>query len=273
MTTHALLALAQNGLDYDQLLYRWAHIVGGVIWLSMLFSFTLVHTHAVAALDADLRKKVIAEYVPRTMFWFKWAALMTWFTGVALLMTLYYSSKSSPLMFASTSEFAGQHMPWGQIGIVFGTLLGLFVVYDLLARGAGKRAELSFIAWAAVALGYGCFLDAYLQMSNRAILIHIGALFGTVMTANAWMYIAPGFERVAAAAREGRAPDPADLERAGVRSRHNLFMATPLLLLMVAVHQERLLGTEHWQLPIAGLLLLGLGLGWSLRRFSAYVQG
>lgn len=271
MRLNSGLALLQQGLDYDQLLYRWVHVIAGVVWLAMLYSFTLVYTHSVAALQADVRKQVALQYIPRMMFWFKWAALMTWLTGAALLMKLYYSSKAAPLMYASTSEFAGTHMPWSQVGQAFGLLFGLLVVYELLARVAGKYAELSCVAWAAVAVGYGCFLDSRLEMSHRAILIHIGALLGTAMAANAWMHIAPAFERSVAAMREGHAPNQADLARAGVRSRHNLFMSMPLLLLMLSVHQERLLGFERWQIPIAGLMIVGLGIGWSLRRFSAEV--
>src|SRR5688500_16666211 len=175
----SLSLLAPDALDLDQLTYRWVHLIGGIVWMAMLYGFTLVHNNAVAALDADARRKAIPEYVPRTLFWFKWGALVTWVTGVALLMKLYYSSKSAPILYAATSEFAGQHMPAGQWGMAFGGLLALFLVYDLVARFGGKHAELTYLLWAAVAVGYGCILDTYLDMSNRAILIHVGALIGT----------------------------------------------------------------------------------------------
>jgi len=272
MESLALWSVIADGLDYDQLLYRWVHLIGGVLWLGMLFSFTLVHQNAVAALDPAQRPKVAPEYVLRTVFWFEWASLATWLTGVALLMKLYYSSKAAPLMYASSSEFAGVNMPWSEISVVFGLLFALYVVYELLSRGAGKHAELSHLAWCAVAVGYGCYLDSYMQMSNRAILIHIGALLGTTMVANVWIHISPSLRRSAAAVREGRAPLAADVERAGVRARHNLYMATPLLLLMVSVHQERLLGFERWQGPVAVLLGLGLCVGWALRAGSAHVR-
>lgn len=265
--------LGAGGLDYDQLLYRWVHLIAGVVWLAMLYSFTLIHANAVTALEADVRRKVIPEYVPRTMFWFQWASLLTWLTGIALLMKLYYSSRSSPIIFAATSEHAGEHMPWSLIGQAFGGIAVLFIVYDVIARAGAKFAELSYIVWAAIAVGYGCFLDSYLHMSHRSIFIHIGGLLGTAMVANAWMTIVPCFRRIVAAAREGKAPDQKDIDRAGVRSRHNLYMSTPLLFLMVAVHQEQLLGYERWQVPIAGVLLLGLAIGWSLRRSSASVGG
>ena len=261
------------GLDIDQLLYRWVHLIAGVVWLAMLYSFTLIHANAVTALEADVKRKVIPEYVPRTMFWFQWASLLTWLTGTALLMKLYYSSKSSPIMFAATSEHAGEHMPWSQIGPAFGCLFALFIVYDVMARVGSKFAELTYLLWAAVAVGYGCYLDSLLHMSHRAIFIHIGALLGTAMAANAWMTIAPCFNRIVAATRAGHAPDPKDIVRAGVRSRHNLYMSTPLLFLMVAVHQEKLLGYEQWQIPIGAVLLLGLTIGWTLRRSSASVRG
>ena len=134
MDSLAQWSLLADGLDYDQLLYRWVHLIGGVIWIGMLFSFTLVHQNAVAALDPAERPRVVPEYVLRTMFWFEWASLATWLTGVALLMKLYYSSKSAPLMYASSSEFAGVNMPWSEISVVFGLLFALFPVYELLSR-------------------------------------------------------------------------------------------------------------------------------------------
>ncbi|HTF88921.1 MAG TPA: urate hydroxylase PuuD [Planctomycetota bacterium] len=267
----SLATQVQNGLDYDQLVYRWVHLIAGVVWLSMLYSFTLIHANAVAALEADVRRKVVPEYVPRTMFWFAWGSLLTWLTGIALLMKLYYSSKSSPIIYAATSEHAGEHMPWSLIGQAFGGMFLLFIVYDAIARATAKFAEIGYLLWAAVAVGYGCYLDSYLHMSHRAIFIHIGGLLGTAMVANAWNTIVPCFRRIVAATREGKAPDPKDLDRAGVRSRHNLFMSTPLLFLMVAVHQEKLLGFERWQIPIAGVLVLGLVIGWSLRKAAPSV--
>lgn len=272
MESLSTLVWQQAGLDVDQLLYRWVHVVAGVVWLAMLYGFTLVHQSAMKALDADAQRKVVPEVVARTLFWFQWASLLTWLTGVALLMKLYYSSRSAPLMYAATSEHAGEHMPWSQIGQAFGLLFALFLVYDLLARGAGKLAELSYLAWAVVALGYGSFLDSYLHVSHRAIFIHLGALLGTAMAANVWMTIAPAHRRTAAAVREGRAPDPADIDRAAARSRHNLYMSLPLLFLMVAVHQDRLLGYATWQTPVAAVLLLGLLGGMGIRALGGTIR-
>ena len=273
LQAQSLLALIGQDLDVDQLLYRWVHLIAGVVWLSMLYSFSLVHNHAVAALDAPTRARVVPEYVPRTLFWFRWAALLAWVSGVALLLKLYYARGSAPIIYASSSEFAGQNMPPAQWLCAFGALLLLVGVYELIARGAGRQAELGYLAWAAVAVGYGCFLDAGLHMSPRAIFIHVGALLGTTMAANAWLHIGPCFERIVAATRAEKPPASADVERAAVRSRHNLYQSAPLLLFMVAVHQERLLGFEDWQLAVASILGLGLAVGWSLRRASARIQG
>jgi len=267
---HPLGLLAQ-ALDIDQLLYRWVHLIAGVLWLSMLYSFTLVHNHAVAALDAPTRARVLPEYVSRSLFWFRWAALLTWVSGVALLIKLYYARGSAPIVYASSSEFAGQNMPPAQWLTAFGVLLLLLGVYELIARGAGRQAELGYLAWAAVALGYGCFLEASLHMSQRAIFIHVGALLGSSMAYNAWVHIGPCFERLIAAARAGEPPAQADVERAAARSRHNLYQSTPLLLFMVAVHQERLLGFENGQLAVAVILFLGLAIGWGLRQASARI--
>jgi uncharacterized membrane protein len=273
---HLLLAnlalFAQQALDLDQLLYRWVHLIAGVLWLAMLLSYTLVNTHAVAALEPALRARVVPESLPRTMFWSRWAALISWVSGAALLMKLYYASGSAPIVYAASSDFAGQNMPAAQWLQAFAVLLALVGVFELIARGATARVELGYLAWSAVVVGYGSFLDAHLHMSQRAILIHIGALLGTTMLSNAWLHMAPAVERIVAAVRAGGSAEAADVQRLSQRSRHSVYQAMPLLLFMVSVHQERLLGYAPWQLAVATILVLGLLIGWTLRTIAARIS-
>ncbi len=70
-------------------LARWLHIVAGVFWIGLLYYFNVVQVPALASAAADQGGPGgagISKYVaPRALFWFRWAALATWFAGAWLL--------------------------------------------------------------------------------------------------------------------------------------------------------------------------------------------
>jgi uncharacterized membrane protein len=70
-------------------LARWFHIVSGVFWIGLLYYFNVAQTPALADAAADKGGPGgagITKYVaPRALFWFRWAALLTWLGGAWLL--------------------------------------------------------------------------------------------------------------------------------------------------------------------------------------------
>ena len=71
-----------NGLE----LVVWLHVVVGIMWIGLLYYFNFVQVPAVGAAlaDGDPGPAAINKYVaPRALFFFRWAAVLTWVTGVA----------------------------------------------------------------------------------------------------------------------------------------------------------------------------------------------
>jgi uncharacterized membrane protein len=67
-------------------IYRWIHIMAGVMWVGLLYYFNFVQTAALKAAQADGSAAGITKHVaPRALFYFRWAALLTWLAGAALL--------------------------------------------------------------------------------------------------------------------------------------------------------------------------------------------
>jgi uncharacterized membrane protein len=70
-------------------LARWVHIVSGVFWIGLLYYLNAVQVPALGAAAEDKGGPGgagISKYVaPRALFWFRWAALITWLAGVWLL--------------------------------------------------------------------------------------------------------------------------------------------------------------------------------------------
>jgi uncharacterized membrane protein len=68
---------------------RWVHFLAGITWIGLLYYFNLVQVPALAAAAADKEgpgPAAIGKYVaPRALFWFRWAAVVTWVSGAHYL--------------------------------------------------------------------------------------------------------------------------------------------------------------------------------------------
>ena len=85
-------------MDILSAVFRWIHILAGIIWIGMLYFFNFVNGPFQGTMDGDTKKKVNPELQPRALWWFRWGAAWTWATGVLLLMLVFYHGG---LMFAA----------------------------------------------------------------------------------------------------------------------------------------------------------------------------
>lgn len=67
-------------------LARWLHFMAGVMWIGLLYYFNFVQVAALKAATADGTAAGITKHVaPRALLYFRWAAVVTWLAGAALL--------------------------------------------------------------------------------------------------------------------------------------------------------------------------------------------
>ena len=73
--------------DFIQLgIGRWIHILAGVMWIGLLYYFNFVQVPALADAAKDGTAPGITKHVaPRALFYFRWAALVTWLAGAMIL--------------------------------------------------------------------------------------------------------------------------------------------------------------------------------------------
>lgn len=64
---------------------RWLHVIVGITWIGLLYYFNVVQVPAFAELDADARNKAMDKITWRALWWFRWSALATLVTGIAIL--------------------------------------------------------------------------------------------------------------------------------------------------------------------------------------------
>jgi uncharacterized membrane protein len=74
-----------------EVLIRFAHILFGVLWIGILYYFNFVQTEYFKESEPSAKSDVVQKLVPNALWYFRWAAAFTFFTGLYLL---YYLSMS-----------------------------------------------------------------------------------------------------------------------------------------------------------------------------------
>ncbi|HVE93486.1 MAG TPA: urate hydroxylase PuuD [Acidimicrobiales bacterium] len=140
-----------------EFLSRWGHYLSGVTWIGLLYYFNFVQVPSFAQFEAGPRTESISKLVPRALWWFRWAAVLTVLTGLSILafqerlndMDFYKSapgiSISTGILFALTM-FANVWMViWPKQRIVIASAQGVQAgrEADPAAAGAGRKALLA----------------------------------------------------------------------------------------------------------------------------------
>jgi len=76
-----------HGMDqtYWQAVFRWMHVVFGILWIGLLYYFNFVQIRKMPEIPAELKPAVSKYIAPEALFWFRWAALMTVVAGVGII--------------------------------------------------------------------------------------------------------------------------------------------------------------------------------------------
>ena len=65
---------------------RWLHVLAGITWIGLLYYFNFVQVPAFAEMEAAARNNAVDKLASRALWWFRWAAVLTLLTGIALLL-------------------------------------------------------------------------------------------------------------------------------------------------------------------------------------------
>ncbi len=146
------------------------------------------------------------------------------------------------------------------VGLSLLLIVAVFFVYDALWKAMAKNEQ------AGVVVSFILMAILIWVMSKifapRAVFIHLGMLFGTIMAMNVWMRIWPAQKKIIAATKAGTPPDAAIAGMAGLRSKHNTYMSVPLVLSMISNHYPTVYGGGHGWLA----LIVLVGVGWGLTK-------
>jgi len=117
------LAFLNYGEDASNALFRWIHIVAGVIWIGHLYFFNFVNLPFQGGLDKELKPKVNPPLILRALYFFRWGAMWTFLFGLALFYLIYIRG--------GAILDADHHMSQRGMWILFGGLLGTIMWFNV----------------------------------------------------------------------------------------------------------------------------------------------
>jgi uncharacterized membrane protein len=77
-----LALLSENSLPF---LLRWVHLLAGVAWVGLLYYFNFIQGEYFKEADGGAKSDVIQKLVPNALWWFRWAAMFTFLSGLYLI--------------------------------------------------------------------------------------------------------------------------------------------------------------------------------------------
>ena len=96
-----------------QALARYAHYLAGITWIGLLYFFNFIQGSAFAEMSDGARGEALRKITWRTLWWFRWGAMITFLSGLWLLSTQGYFE-----------DFPDAFNRSPGLGIAFGALLG-----------------------------------------------------------------------------------------------------------------------------------------------------
>ena len=266
--------MSGTGIELVDLVARWVHVIAGIMWIgnSLLFNWLdrnllpagthpqtprpigtiwLLHSGGFYYVEKTLLE---GTAVPAKLHWFKWQAYSTWWSGMALLLVVYYLGGRALLADPSVASLSSTQATL--VGL--GAILGGWALYEAMQRFVAPRAPaFAAMVWMAGLTGIAVGLTQLLN--GRAAFLHVGAMLGTLMAANVVLTIVPSQRALVASVEKGQGGGEELSARANRVSIHNNYFTFPVIALMLIGHFPTLYSNPYNWLVL--LVLIGGGAG------------
>jgi uncharacterized membrane protein len=98
---------------------RYVHVLSGVMWIGLLWYFNFVQIPNMPKIPDDQKPAISKVIAPAALFWFRWAALATLVTGLALI------GWQGDILDTMTLGIVGAASEWGDAYVLKNTAIGV----------------------------------------------------------------------------------------------------------------------------------------------------
>ena len=127
-----------EGSAFWKYLWRWTHVLSGVMWIGILWYFNFVQIPNMGKIPDEQKPAIGKVIAPAALFWFRWGAMLTIITGLGLAMANGYIIEAISLGLAGTEPDNGHRMIG--IGMWLGAVMWFnvwFIIWPNQQRALG----------------------------------------------------------------------------------------------------------------------------------------
>jgi len=258
--------------NWIQILLRWGHVFFAILWVGTSFTFNYLDNK----LPKDLKKEDVeasgilqhsgyyyklTRYqgapmeVPKNVIIWKYTSYLTFLSGVALLILIYYTNVDILMIDKRINENIS---PSFAITISVLSIIGSWLVYDFICKTKLINYKIIF---SILLLIIGTVISFGLTKiySSQFAFLQSGIILGSIMTLNVFFVIAPNGRKIAYASLNKTKFNLNLSLRAKVRSVHNNIITLLVLFIMLSGHAS-FIWTSKYNWLILALLATILGL-------------
>lgn len=254
-------------LEWLSLILRWLHVIIAATWIGTSFYiFSWENKFNKRFLNPGIegnfwtiqggdfyyveKLNQAPETLPDELHWFKYEAYFTWVSGFLLLCILYYIHPSRTLINPNLTIITAG----AGIGIGISVLALSWLIYNFYCKT-------KYVENLPLSAGLGILtitLTGYLLstiFTGQAAFLHIGAILGTIMSANVFFIIIPWHKSLLAAINNKSSLEALYRAHPGIRSDHNHYLTLPVFFIMLSVHFPALNSNPHSWIVIPAIII------------------
>ena len=255
-----------------QALLRWGHVFFAILWVGTSFTFNYLDNKLPKNLEEEdseasgilqhsgyyyklTRYQGAPKEVPKNVIIWKYTSYLTFLSGVALLILIYFVNADILMVDKRVNENIS---PSIAITISVLSIIGSWLVYDFICKSKLINFKIIFpivllIIGGAISFGltkiYG----------PRFAFLQSGIILGSIMTMNVFFVIAPNGKKIASAALKREKFDLNLSLRAKVRSVHNNIITLLVLFIMLSCHASFVWASKYnWIILIILAIIFGM---------------
>ena len=234
---------------WTQILLRWGHVFFAILWVGTSFTFNYLDNKLPKNLkEEDIEADGILQHsgyyykltryhgvpteVPKNVIIWKYTSYLTFLSGIALLILIYYVNADILMVDKRVNENISTFIA---IAISVFSIIGSWLIYDFICKSKLINYKIIFPI---VLLIIGTTISFGLTKiyGPRFAFLQSGIILGSIMTMNVFFVIAPNGKKIASAASKKEKFDLNLSLRAKVRSVHNNIITLLVLFIMLSGH-------------------------------------
>ena len=252
-----------------QVLLRWGHVFFAILWVGTSFTFNYLDNKLPKNLKEEgIEASGILQHsgyyykltrfhgapmeVPKNVILWKYTAYLTFLSGIALLITIYYMNADILMIDKRVNENISAIMA---ITISVLSIVGSWIVYDFICKSKLINYKIVFPI---VLLVFGTTISFGLTKiyGPRFAFLQSGIILGSIMTGNVFHVIAPNGRKIAFAALNKTKFDLNLSIQAKIRSVHNNIITLLVLFVMLSGHASFVWMNKYNWLILATLAII-----------------